>query len=123
MSKYHVKQSDVKPYHPANHVGTSNYRLISPETVGAKQLEVLVGEVEKGKGALPHAHPGIEQACYMLEGTADIEIGGEKFLLSQGEMCFFPVNEMHKVTVTSDKAKILVIYAPPYLEKPENARR
>lgn len=123
MSKYHVRQSDVKPYHPANHVGTSNYRLIAPETVGAQQLEVLVGEVEKGKGALPHAHPGIEQACYMLEGRADIEIGGEKFELAPGEMCFFPVNEMHKVTVTSEKAKILVIYSPPYLEKPENARR
>lgn len=123
MSKYHVRQSDVKPYHPANHVGTSNYRLIAPETVGAKQLEVLVGEVEKGKGALPHAHPGIEQACYMLEGRADIEIGGERFELAPGEMCFFPVNEMHKVTVTSDKARILVIYSPPYLEKAQNARR
>ena len=123
MSKYHVKQSDVKPYSPANHVGTSNYRMIAPETVGAKQLEVLVGEVEKGKGALPHAHPGIEQACYMLEGRADIEIGGESFVLAPGEMCFFPADEMHAVTVTSDKARILVIYSPPYLEKPENARR
>jgi quercetin dioxygenase-like cupin family protein len=123
MSKYHVRQADVKPYSPANHVGTSNYRMIAPETVGAKQLEVLVGEVEKGKGALPHAHPGIEQACYMLEGRAEVEIGGEKFEMAPGEMCFFPVNEMHKVTVTSDRAKILVIYSPPYLEKAENARR
>ncbi len=123
MSKYHVKQSDVNPYSPANHVGTRNFRMIAPETVGAKQLEVLVGEVEKGKGALPHAHPGIEQACYMLEGKADVEIGGEKFVLATGEMCFFPVDEMHKVTVTSDRARILVIYSPPYLEKPENARK
>ena len=123
MSKYHVKQSDVKPYSPANHHGTNNFRMIAPQTVGATQLEVLVGEVEKGKGALPHAHPGIEQACYMLEGKADVEIGGEKFVLATGEMCFFPVDEMHKVTVTTDRAKILVIYAPPYLEKPENARK
>ena len=123
MSKYHIRQSDVNPYSPANHVGTRNFRMISPETVGATQLEVLVGEVEKGKGALPHAHPGIEQACYMLEGKADVEIGGEKFVLATGEMCFFPVDEMHKVTVTTDRAKILVIYAPPYLEKPENARK
>lgn len=122
-SKYHVKQSDVTPYSPANHVGTKNFRMIAPETVGAKQLEVLVGEVEKGKGALPHAHPGIEQACYMLDGRADIEIGGDRFELAPGEMCFFPADQMHKVTVTSDRAKILVIYTPQYLEKPENARR
>ncbi len=123
MSKYHVRQSDVKPYSPANHTGTHNFRLIGPETVGARQLEMLVGEVERGKGALPHAHPGIEQACYMLDGTADVEIGGEKFVLAPGDACFFPADEMHKLTVTSGKARILVMYSPPYMEKPENARR
>ena len=123
MSKYHVRQSDVKPYSPANHHGTSNFRLIGPETVGAKQLEVLVGEVEKGKGALPHAHPGIEQACYMLSGTAHVEVGGEKFEMAQGDMCFFPADEPHLLTVTSDLGRVLVIYTPQYLEKPENARR
>ena len=123
MSKYLVRQGDVKPYSPANHTGTNNFRLIGPETVGAKQLEVLVGEVEKGKGALPHAHPGIEQACYMLDGTAHVEVCGEAFEMAPGDACFFPADEPHLLTVTSDKARILVIYAPPYLEKPENARR
>ena len=123
MSKYHVRQSDVKPYSPANHHGTSNFRLIGPETVGAKQLEVLVGEVEKGKGALPHAHPGIEQACYMLDGTAHVEVGGEKFEMVKGDMCFFPADAPHLLTVTSDLGRVLVIYTPQYLEKPENARR
>ena len=123
MSKYHVRQSDVKPYSPANHHGTSNFRLIGPETVGAKQLEVLVGEVEKGKGALPHAHPGIEQACYMLSGTAHVEVGGESFEMVEGDMCFFPADAPHLLTVTSDLGRVLVIYTPQYLEKPENARR
>ncbi len=123
MSKYCVRQSDVTPYSPANHVGTQNFRMIGPETVGAKQLEVLVGDVEKGKGALPHAHPGIEQACYMLNGTAHVEVGGEAFEMGPGDACFFPADEMHLLTVTSERARILVIYTPPYLEKAENARR
>lgn len=120
MSKYRVRQSDVTPYSPANHTGTKNYRLISPETVGAKQLEVLIGELERGKGALPHAHPGIEQVCYLLEGEAHIEVAGDKFELKAGEACFFPPDEMHLFIVTSEKARVLVVYAPPYLEK--NAR-
>ena len=123
MSKYHVRQADVKPYSPANHHGTNNFRLIGPETVGATQLEMLVGEVERGKGALPHAHPGIEQACYMLEGTAHVEIGGEQFEMAPGDACFFPADQMHLLTVTSDKARVLVMYSPPYLEKKENARK
>ena len=30
---------------------------------------MLIGEIEKGKGALAHAHPGIEQICYLPEGV------------------------------------------------------
>ena len=116
-SKYCVRQADVKPYSPANHTGTRNYRLIGPETVGAQQVEVLIGEVERGKGALPHAHPGIEQACYLLEGEAHVEVGGEKFEMKPGDACFFPPDAMHVFLVTSDRARVMVIYAPPYLEK------
>jgi quercetin dioxygenase-like cupin family protein len=118
--RYRVRQSDVQPYSPANHVGTKNYRLIGAETVGAKQVEMLIGEIERGKGALPHAHPGIEQVCYLLEGTARVEVGGEAFELAPGEACFFPPDVAHVFTVTSDRAKVMVIYSPPY---EENAAR
>jgi quercetin dioxygenase-like cupin family protein len=104
-SKYRVRQADVQPYSPANHTGTKNFRLIGAETVGAKQLEVLVGEIERGKGALPHAHPGIEQVCYLLEGEAHVEVAGEKFEMKPGEACFFPPDSMHVFLVTSERAK------------------
>ena len=121
--KYLVRQTDVTPYSPANHVGTRNYRLIGPETVGAKQVEVLIGELERGKGALPHAHPGIEQVCYLLEGEAHVEVGGEKFEMKPGEACFFPAEAMHLFVATSERAKVMVIYAPPYDENPDKVTR
>ena len=121
--KYLVRQADLEPYSPANHTGTKNLRLIGPETVGAKQLEVLIGEVERGKGALPHAHPGIEQVCYLLEGAAHVEVDGEKFEMRPGDCCFFPADRMHLFEATSERVKVMVIYAPPYGENPENVRR
>ena len=60
---YFVNQQSVTPYQPVNHTGTTNYRLIDSETVGSNNIEVVLGVVEKGKGALPHSHPGIEQVC------------------------------------------------------------
>jgi len=122
-SRYHVRQSDVAPYAPENHVGTRNFRMIGAETVGAKQLEMLIGEIEKGKGALPHAHPGIEQVCYLLEGEAHVEVAGEEFEMKPGEACFFPPEAVHLFIVTSEKAKVLVIYSPPYGEDPAKAIR
>ncbi|SMG60708.1 cupin domain-containing protein [Paraburkholderia susongensis] len=121
---YFVRVSDVSGYHPVNHVGTLNRRIIGRETVGAQQLEVIHGTIEKGKGALPHAHPGIEQAVYILEGRAVAEVAGQRRELGPGECCFFPADTMHVFTVVSDEpAKILVMYAPPYEESPDRVIR
>lgn len=38
-----VREADVPGYHPANHTGTLNRRLIGPDTVGARGVEVLLG--------------------------------------------------------------------------------
>jgi quercetin dioxygenase-like cupin family protein len=121
---YFVNQQTAQPYSPANHVGTTNYRLIGPETVGAKHLEVILGVFEQGKGALPHRHPGIEQVCYMLEGRVRAEVGGQSRELGPGDCCFFPADMRHTFTAIGDTpAKFLVIYSPPYGEAPGKAIR
>lgn len=122
--RYLVRTAEVPAFQPANHQHTHNQRLIGPETVGARQMEVLLGTLHAGGGALPHAHPGIEQACYLLEGTARAEVAGEMFDLVPGDMCFFPADIQHVFTVTSEApVKLLVIYSPPYLESPERVIR
>jgi mannose-6-phosphate isomerase-like protein (cupin superfamily) len=40
-----------------------------------------------------------------------------------GDACFFPADAPHRFQATSGKVRVLVIYTPPYLEKPENVRR
>jgi mannose-6-phosphate isomerase-like protein (cupin superfamily) len=122
--KYFVRADEVPGYHPANHVGTLNRRLIGRDNVGAEQLEVVLGTIERGKGALPHAHPGIEQVCYMIQGRARAEVAGESCELGPGDCCFFPPDLPHVFTVTSEEpVKVLVIYAPPYEESPERVIR
>lgn len=120
VHNYFVRGDDVLPYHPANHTGTRNYRLIGPDTVGRTGVEVLRGIIEKGKGPEPHAHPGIEQVCFMISGTAVAAVNGEERELKAGDACYFPPDAFHTFTVTSDEAaEVLVIYTPPYGESPE----
>lgn len=117
---YLVRNRDLQPYHPANHTGTTNYRIIGPETVGKTGVEMLLGVIERGQGAIPHAHPGIEQVCYLLSGSAVATIDGQTLELGAGDACYFPADTMHTFTVTShEPARVLVIYTPPYGEDPK----
>jgi mannose-6-phosphate isomerase-like protein (cupin superfamily) len=123
-SKFLIRPSDVATYQPANHSKTHNQRLISQHNVGAQHIEVILGTLEQNGAALPHAHPGIEQVCYLLEGTAHVRVADEAFDMQPGDTCFFPADVMHSFEVTSKTpVKLLVIYSPPYDEKPENVRR
>lgn len=123
-SRYFVRPQDVAAYHPANHAGTTNRRLIGSENVGARNLEVVLGVIERGQGALPHAHPGIEQVCYLLAGRARVEVGGECGELGAGDCCFLPADVPHVfIAVSEEPVQVLVIYSPPYEENPTRVVR
>ena len=117
-STYIVRPSEQPSYSPANHTGTRNTRLVTEALNGARFMEVILGDIERGAGVSTHAHPGMEQAQYFLEGEAEVTIEGETHRVRAGDLCFFPADVFHSVRVTSERAKVLIIYSPPYAEQP-----
>ena len=114
-----IRAADLAAYAPANHTGTSNVRVIGPETVGATALEVLVGTIVKSHGAKPHAHPHLEQCAYMIEGTGESQAQGRVEVMGSGTWTYVPAGVFHSFRVTSDQpGRLLVVYAPPYGENP-----
>jgi mannose-6-phosphate isomerase-like protein (cupin superfamily) len=114
-----VRAADLAAYAPANHTGTSNVRVIGPETVGATALEVLVGTIVKSHGAKPHAHPHLEQCAYMIEGTGESQAEGRVEAMGRGTWSYVPAGAFHTFRVTSEQpGRVLVVYAPPYGENP-----
>ena len=114
-----IRAADLAAYSPANHTGTSNVRVIGPETVGATALEVLVGTIVKSHGAKPHAHPHLEQCAYMIEGTGESQAQGRVEAMGPGTWSYVPAGVFHSFRVTSDQpGRLLVVYAPPYGENP-----
>ena len=112
-----VRTADLAAYSPANHTGTSNVRVIGPETVGATALEILVGTIVKSHGARPHAHPHLEQCAYMMEGTGESQAEGRVEVMEAGSWSYVPAGAFHSFRVTSDQpGRVLVVYAPPYGE-------
>lgn len=127
-SRFVLREEDVAGYHPANHVGTTNRRVISRETVGATRVEVLVGTLERGPGALAHLHPGIEQVGHLLQGRARVTVGvgddAEVTECGPGDWIFFPADTMHSFEVISEEpVRLIVIYTPPYGEDPAKVIR
>jgi quercetin dioxygenase-like cupin family protein len=121
--KYVVRPEDVTPYSPANHSGTKNYRLVAPGVNGAQFMEIIYGDIERHEGAVAHAHPGMEQATYVIEGEATAEVDGTVYHVRTGDLLFFPAEVFHDLKVITERIKLLVIYAPPYGEAPEKVVR
>ncbi len=112
-----IRETDVPAYQPKGHSGTTNRRLVGRENVGAEHLEVVLGTIEPGQGATPHLHPGIEQVCYILSGTAVASVEAVERRLEAGDTVFFPAGTEHRFEVVGDEpVRVLVVYSPPYAE-------
>ena len=122
-NRYVIRPEHVTPYSPANHTGTRNYRMVAPGVNGAQFMEIIYGDIERQEGAVAHAHPGMEQATYVLEGEASAEIDGVRYHVKAGDLLFFPAGVFHDLQVISERIKLLVIYSPPYGEAPEKVMR
>ena len=116
MGKYYLKRSHAKKWSPALHEDTTNWALINEETFpDAKNICMAYGEVEPGGAAEKHAHMnGHEQAVYILDGRAVMEVGEEKFEAGPDTVVFMPSGVEHDVRVLGNKSlKMLIVYSPP----------
>ncbi|MFC2016487.1 cupin domain-containing protein [Chloroflexota bacterium] len=108
-----VRPEQLSAYSPALHSGTINRRLIGNETVGAKNMEIVLGEIESTGLAQTHYHDVAEQAFYLLEGKCLVELEGKSDEMKPGDIAFFTPGQRHKVIPVGGPIKILVIYSPP----------
>ncbi|MGA2041934.1 MAG: cupin domain-containing protein [Roseiarcus sp.] len=122
-SPYVIRASEQPSYSPANHTGTKNYRMVGPQTNGAKYMEIVLGDIERHEGSPAHAHPDLEQAVYVLEGEAIAGIDGVDHHVRAGDMMFFPPRVFHSIRALTERIKLLVIYSPPYGEDPAKVIR
>ena len=111
-----IRPETLPTYSPGGHSGTVNRRLIGEENVGAKNFELILGELEVGGKADPHSHEFLEHAYYVLSGKCVVEVGDEKQEVIPGMTVYVPKGTPHKLEVI-EPLKVLVMYAPPKNEQ------
>ena len=111
--RYIVRPEEVPTYSPPLHAGTVNRRLVGKDVNGSQALEVVPGVVEAGGVAERHTHE-VEQAVYIVEGRALVEVADTAQEVGPGTACFFPPGVPHRVeSLGPGPLRALVIYAPP----------
>jgi len=69
---------------------------------------------ERGQEHALHAHSGQDKLYVVLEGDAEIEVGGEQQLISAGGAAFAPSGVPHSVRNRgASRLVVLAVLAPP----------
>ncbi|SKA96723.1 Cupin domain protein [Caloramator quimbayensis] len=71
-------------------------KVISRTLCQGKPLSITLFAFDKGEEVSTHSAPG-DAMVYVIDGTCEVTIGGEKFLLNKGQTIVMPANIPHAV--------------------------
>lgn len=83
------------------------YKSLAPEVKG-RHMEALIVQLEENPEDEMSVHEG-EEFIYVLDGTALLNIGGDKFELEPGDSAYYLSTTPHLIASKSGKATILAV--------------
>lgn len=89
-------------------------RLLTPRPLS--NLEVFVGELDAGgsTGTEPYAHGDSEELLIVLNGTVQLELGGEVHELTSGDSIDYRSSTPHRISNHAQStAEVIWIISPP----------
>jgi quercetin dioxygenase-like cupin family protein len=90
-------------------------RATAADTGG--QMTIVEVTEPPGAEAPLHVHRREDEAFYILEGSATIQVGDEKFDAGPGDYAFGPRDIPHRYTVGDEGCRMLFICTPGGFEK------
>ena len=76
-----------------------------------ERLMLVEVSLSQGTGVAAHQHPH-EQATYVVQGTVQFTVDGERFALEAGESCLIEPGASHTAQALSD-CLLLDAFSPP----------
>lgn len=99
-----VKNSEVQP----DACGEGVARKVLG--AGGKLMLVEVTFKKGAKGAV-HTHPH-EQVSYIVNGSFEFDLNGNKQIVSNGDSIYIPSNEPHSTVALEDGSVIVDVFTP-----------
>ena len=76
------------------------------------QLMSVLVQFDKGAVGTPHAHDVHDQIAYVVSGSFEVEVDGQKRILKAGDAFIAPHNHTHGVVSLEDKSTLLDQFSP-----------
>lgn len=83
-------------------MGGPDYSSAEGTCVEGDRMMVALMRKPAGTGAEPHSHPN-EQWIYVMEGTLDADVDGNKQRVEAGSVIYVPSNVVHSTRVAGDR--------------------
>jgi mannose-6-phosphate isomerase-like protein (cupin superfamily) len=93
----------------ANDQGSS-FPLISKSVNGAPDLLVSLLRMQPGEFHPPHAHPNMGELYFVVEGAAEITVGGETRWCTAGMAIYTPAGVAHSIRTTTEPVGVMVAF-------------
>ncbi len=85
------------------------------ETDGRHALIKIL--VEKGAEPPAHTHTREDESYFILKGSIEYTIGGDKLTVKEGEYVYLPKDVPHSFTILSERAEVLMYISPAGLDQ------
>ncbi len=109
MSRKFIKNIDFgKALELAELVDYQPGRVVSLTLVQNEALSMTLFAFAKGEGVSTHSAPG-DAMVYIIDGQAEITIGGEKLAAGAGQTVVMPADIPHGLEATEDFKMLLIL--------------
>ncbi|HEY1366267.1 MAG TPA: cupin domain-containing protein [Gaiellaceae bacterium] len=88
--------------------------VIGPRTTPPGAQSLTEATLEAGQATQRHYHATSEEIYFLLEGSGEMEVDGERAHVEAGDAVLIPPGAWHQIRADDARLRFLCCCAPPY---------
>jgi len=94
--------------------GSTIRELLGLPTAPVRNQSLAEATLEPGQATERHYHAEAEEIYYLVEGTGELELDGERRQVGVGDAVLIPPGAWHQIRADGQRLRFLCCCAPPY---------
>jgi mannose-6-phosphate isomerase-like protein (cupin superfamily) len=105
-------RADAEPFTTAD--GSTIRVLLDADAGGARNQSLAEALLAPGQTTERHYHAETEELYVLLDGSAEMEVDGERRDVEPGDAVLIPPGAWHEIRAGAQEVRFLCCCAPPY---------